>query len=113
MDIKYRIIYQAQKRLVNRLEKLLEREKRKRQRYERLYRYEKKRLKDARKAAAELNDYVIEWCVHCETQVTMLWNPEKDGLSAFCPHCGSVMMLCDSCIGECDYDGNIDVCKEM
>lgn len=107
------IIYEAQKRLVNRLKKRLEREKRQRLRYSRMYRCEKRKLREARKAVAELDDYVVEWCAWCENQVIMLWNPEKDGLSAFCPHCGGRMMLCDSCQGDCDYSEKTDTCKEM
>lgn len=109
----YRILYQTQKTIEKRLKKQLEREQRKSNRYIRLYRINKRALRKARKATAELDDYVVGWCLHCENQTTMLWNPEKDGLTAYCPHCGGRMMLCDNCQGECDYDGKTDTCKEM
>lgn len=58
-----------------------------------------------RKRVAALEDgYVVEWCDSCNTQVTMLWNPETDGLLAFCPFCGSELLLCDSCHWICDRD---------
>lgn len=77
----------------------------------RLYRSEVARL---RKRVALLEDgYVVAWCIRCESQVVMLWDVEKEGCSSYCPHCGSRMMLCDSCQGECDYDYGNDTCKEM
>ena len=109
----YRILYQTQKMLEKRLKKQLERERKKSNRYMKLYRINKAELRKARQENEELNDYVVAWCPHCESQTTMLWNPEKDGLLAYCPHCGGRIMLCDNCQGECDYEGKTDVCKEM
>lgn len=75
------------------------------------YRRENTRL---RKRVALLEDgYVVAWCYGCESQITMLWDVKEDGITAFCPHCGARMMLCDYCQGECDYDYGNDTCKEM
>lgn len=74
----------------------------------------KKELVQLRRRVALLEDgYIVEWCQDCDTQVTMLWDVKQDGCRARCPHCGAVMMLCDSCQGECDYDYGNDTCKEM
>ena len=108
-----KIYYQTQKLLEKRLKKQLEREKKRSNRYLILYRMNKKALRESRKANAELDDYVVAWCLHCEHQITMLWDIEADGMMAYCPHCGGRMMLCDNCDGECDYDGKTDTCKEM
>lgn len=71
-------------------------------------------IKRLRKMAASLEDgYVVAWCYGCESQITMLWDVKEDGMTAFCPHCGTRMMLCDYCQGECDYDYGNDTCKEM
>lgn len=69
--------------------------------------------RERREKAVLVDGYIVEWCCHCESQIVMLWNPEKDGLSAFCPVCGSRLMLCDSCCGKCDYNYGNDTCKEM
>lgn len=74
----------------------------------------KKELTQLRRRVALLEDgYIVEWCQDCDTQITMLWDVKQDGCRACCPHCGAVMMLCDSCQGECDYDYGNDTCKEM
>ena len=56
---------------------------------------------------------MVEWCLHCERQVVMLWDVKEDDMVAYCPYCGKRMMLCEQCQGECDYDYGIDLCKEM
>lgn len=74
----------------------------------------KKEVAELRRRVSLLEDgYVVEWCQECDTQITMLWDIKKDGCRAYCPHCGSVMMLCDSCRDECDYNYGNDTCKEM
>ncbi|MBD5504574.1 MAG: hypothetical protein HDR09_12830 [Lachnospiraceae bacterium] len=74
----------------------------------------KKEVSELRRRVSLLEDgYVVEWCQECDTQITMLWDVKKDGCRACCPHCGAVMMLCDSCQGECDYNYGNDTCKEM
>lgn len=54
---------------------------------------------------------VIEYCSECEREVEIHgWDTSRDGYQAFCPYCGSVLMLCDECqhyaeqTGSCDYD---------
>lgn len=74
----------------------------------------KRELASARKQKALLEDgYIVEWCINCNKQVTMLWDLEEDGFTAFCPYCGEKMMLCEQCQGECDYNYGFDICKEM
>jgi len=40
---------------------------------------------------------VTEWCPHCEAEVRMEWNVDRDGFVAYCPHCGNLLLLCDEC----------------
>lgn len=59
---------------------------------------------------------VIEWCSHCEREVTLSWNCKEDGLKAFCPYCGEKLMLCGYCPATyieitCDYNSSTDTCK--
>lgn len=82
-------------------------------------------LQDA--AAAELQmdfselpetEEVTEYCSECDREVTLQWNVKKDGLKAFCPHCGERLMLCSYCpetdndqpIG-CDYNQKTNSCR--
>ena len=60
---------------------------------------------------------VAEMCPHCENEVLMDWDVEKNGYQAYCPYCGKRLMLCDECIhagdnpaGGCDYDSGTDSC---
>lgn len=71
----------------------------------------KREIAQLRKELAVFQDgYVIEWCDNCHSQITMLWDPGTEGLLAYCPVCGSEMMLCDSCHWKCDYDYGKDSC---
>lgn len=55
---------------------------------------------------------VTEWCSACETENTIVgWDTEKDGLTAYCPHCGSLMMLCSECERHCSWDSQSDRCQ--
>ncbi len=102
------------KTLYRRCKRKLERQNRRAGIWRDQARYLRKIVTALMKRVALLEDgYVVSWCCHCETQVTMLWDTEKDGLSAYCPHCGSPMMLCDYCQGNCDYNYGNDTCKEM
>lgn len=55
---------------------------------------------------------VTEVCPHCDSEITLTWDVEKDGYKVFCPKCGKEMMLCgycpirDKCDYETDSDGN-------
>lgn len=60
---------------------------------------------------------ITEVCPHCEAENTMEWDVEKNGYEAFCPHCGSKMMICSECMaakdnecGKCDWDKCTDTC---
>ena len=66
------------------------------------------------------SDIVTEYCSTCETEITLRWNPRKDGYMIYCPSCGERLMLCDECqrrnsgnvfAGDCDYDCNTDSCR--
>lgn len=53
---------------------------------------------------------VVEVCPECGAENIMTWDVEKDGYVAYCPHCGSKMMLCDECIhSKHGFNG----CKEI
>lgn len=61
---------------------------------------------------------VTEYCSECDREVTMNWNVKKDGLKAFCPHCGKRLMLCSCCPATdndqpvgCDYNQKTDSCR--
>ena len=41
---------------------------------------------------------VVEVCPECGAENIMTWDVEKEGYVAYCPHCGSKMMLCDECL---------------
>lgn len=43
---------------------------------------------------------VVEVCPECGEENEMKWNFEEYGLNAFCPVCGSKMMLCDECMSR-------------
>lgn len=110
----YRILHKRLEKRNRKLNRRLRDEQRSNREYRRKIAELRKSLARERKEKAVLEDgYIVEWCCHCESQIVMLWNPERDGLSAFCPVCGNRMMLCDSCQGECDYNYGNDTCKEM
>lgn len=61
---------------------------------------------------------VTETCPHCENEIVMRWDTDKQGFKAFCPVCGKRLMLCDECmhktgecINDCDYNSITDTCK--
>lgn len=61
---------------------------------------------------------VTELCPECDREVTLVWNPRKQGFKAFCPHCGARLMLCSECKyregelhDDCDYDPKTDTCR--
>lgn len=41
---------------------------------------------------------VCEVCPECGAENIMTWDVETEGYVAYCPHCGSKMMLCDECL---------------
>lgn len=47
---------------------------------------------------------VVEVCPECGEENIMQWDFERYGLNAFCPACGSQMMLCDECMHREEYD---------
>ena len=59
---------------------------------------------------------VTEVCPYCESEITMEWDVADRGYKAYCPVCGSRLMLCDECQhGEpgysCNYDSKTDTCR--
>lgn len=60
---------------------------------------------------------VCEVCPECGAENVITWDVEKDGYVAYCPHCGSKMMLCDECIHSddapiCDWCAEKGCCRE-
>lgn len=56
---------------------------------------------------------VCEYCSNCESEVGIAWDCENDGLMAFCPNCGEILMLCSECKGICDWDYGTGICSQM
>ncbi len=62
---------------------------------------------------------IIEYCSNCNREVDMIWDIERDGYKAYCPHCGELLMLCSECphrhegdvTAACDFDGESDGCR--
>ena len=59
---------------------------------------------------------VTEVCPYCEEEITMEWDVTNRGYKAYCPVCGSRLMLCDECQhGEpgysCNYNSETDTCR--
>lgn len=72
----------------------------------------RKMLSAAYRENGNLKDgWVVEWCDRCNRQVTVMWDPEQDGLMAYCPYCGERLPMCDSCPGECDFEYGNGICK--
>ncbi len=65
-------------------------------------------------AGSERTYTVTEWCPHCESEIEMRWDTDKQGFKAYCPVCGKRLMLCDECHqlgGPCNYDSTTDSCE--
>ncbi len=109
-----KILYLRMKKAVKRLNRSLDEKKRLIRIYKRRTADLRRRLAKVSREKAVLEDgYVVEWCLHCERQVVMLWDVKEDGMVAYCPYCSQRMMLCEKCAGDCDYDYGKDICKEM
>lgn len=52
--------------------------------------------------------FISEVCPHCDEENTFIWDVTKDGMMAFCPHCGKPMLICSMCedqrCGKCPYE---------
>lgn len=74
--------------------------------------------KDEEEAARAIQQYeVVEVCPECGAENVMTWDVEKEGYVAYCPRCGSKMMLCDECIHSdnapiCDWNPHNGCCRE-
>lgn len=77
-----------------------------------------KMQKDKTKEQIAIQQYeVVEVCPECGAENIMRWNVKKEGYVAYCPHCGSKMMLCDECIHAdktviCDWSPSNGCCRE-
>lgn len=67
---------------------------------------------------SDKGSFVTEVCPSCLSEVTMQWDVGIYGYKAFCPFCGSRLMLCDECYhpngdytDDCDYDADTDTCR--
>lgn len=52
----------------------------------------------------------VEYCNVCENEIELRWDINRDGFQAYCPVCGSRLMLCDACnhrhgepCDDCDF----------
>lgn len=112
--IGYKILYQKQKKRTEKRERRIERLQNDLRRIKKQYDVMKRSFYRAARDRDALSDgYVVEWCVYCNRQVTFLWNQEQDGLMSFCPRCGNLLMICEKCDGECDYDYGFHRCRHM
>ena len=60
---------------------------------------------------------VCEVCPECGAENIMRWDVKKEGYVAYCPHCGSKMMLCDECMNSdnapiCNWNPYNGCCRE-
>lgn len=55
------------------------------------------RRKDGETNMDKSNTQVIEYCPHCDFEVTLEWDIDKHGHSIYCPNCGERIMLCSEC----------------
>lgn len=64
---------------------------------------------DLEEAKRRLNEYPdlysgsedgreVEICSVCMNEVELRWDINEDGFQAYCPVCGSRLMLCDACL---------------
>ena len=59
---------------------------------------------------------VTEQCPECGEESTIAWNVANKGYHAFCPNCGSPMMLCSECMvdsGLCDWSEKTSLCYRV
>ena len=74
--------------------------------------------KDRKEAAMEIQQFEIcEVCPDCGAENIIRWDVEKEGYVAYCPRCGSKMMLCDECLHSdnaptCDWNPRNGCCRE-
>lgn len=74
--------------------------------------------KDEEEAAKAIRQFeVCEVCPECGAENIMRWDVKKDGYVAYCPHCGSKMMLCDECFHSddapiCNWSPRNGCCRE-
>jgi len=62
---------------------------------------------------------VTEYCSACESEIELKWDTKRMGYKAYCPVCGSRLMLCDecqhrtggACTEDCDYSTSTDTCR--
>lgn len=53
---------------------------------------------------------VVEVCPQCGEENVMQWDFERFGLNAFCPVCGTQMLLCDECMHRDEFDSSCANC---
>lgn len=79
---------------------------------------DKRLKKDKEKVTKAIQQFeVCEVCPECGAENIMRWDVEKDCYVAYCPHCGSKMMLCDECIHSdnapiCNWSPRNGCCRE-
>ena len=75
-------------------------------------------LDENNKYCGSRDGFEVEYCNTCECEIELRWDINRDGFQAFCPVCGSRLMLCDACthrfggcLDDCDYDSAADRCR--
>jgi len=53
---------------------------------------------------------VVEVCPQCGEENVMQWDFERFGLNAFCPVCGTQMLLCDECMHRDEFESSCASC---
>lgn len=61
-----------------------------------------------------LRTTVTEACPNCGAENSISdWSLEKDGLTAYCPRCGNLMMLCSECDDRCSWSPEKNRCDKF
>jgi len=54
---------------------------------------------------------ITEVCPQCGAENEMMWDFKEYGLNAFCPVCGTQMLLCDECMHRDEFDSSCAACN--
>lgn len=60
------------------------------------------------KPAENKESFISEVCPHCDAENTFIWDVTKNGMTAFCAHCGKPILICSMCedqrCGKCPHE---------
>ena len=72
-------------------------------------------IEDAPTVEDDDDDVVVGQCSECDNEVWLNWDVERDGRTAYCPHCGYSIKLRGMCDvrdgGKCDWNSKTGECK--